>query len=153
MRTKSNFRKRIKSICFFSFFAACAAFNFTACNSNNGKTIDTTSDSSTVVQSPPDTAQIKADWEKFKADANGKIQESNDSIAAFKSRVEKLNGKMKVKYNKEVTLLESKNDTLKMKLDNYKVESKDKWEDFKAGFNHDMDDLKTWLKDSTNTNK
>jgi len=36
-------------------------------------------------------------------------------------------------------VLEQKNVELKKKLREYKYESEDKWEEFKAGFNHDLD--------------
>jgi hypothetical protein len=48
-------------------------------------------------------------------------------------------GEFKANYEKEVGLLEQENADLKEKISEYKYESKDKWEGFKQGFNHDMD--------------
>ena len=139
----------------FTLTVALAGLSLTSCNQHSDKTSETSMvDSTTMVQKPlVDTAQLRADWEKFKVDAKERIKESDDSIAAFKKRVQKFDAKMKVKYERDVALLERKDDTLKMKLDNYKDEGKEKWEDFKMHFNHDMDAVKAWLKDSTATKK
>jgi cell division protein FtsB len=47
--------------------------------------------------------------------------------------------KFKAKYEKEVAALEQKNIELKKKISEYKYDGKDKWEEFKRGFNQDLD--------------
>ena len=79
------------------------------------------------------------DWKNFKVDANLKIKANEKSIAEFKFKIKKEDKVLKAKYNKEVSVLEQKNVELKKKLREYKYESEDKWEEFKAGFNHDLD--------------
>jgi hypothetical protein len=47
--------------------------------------------------------------------------------------------KFKAKYENQVLTLEQKNIELKKKLNEYKYEGKDKWEEFKRDFNADVD--------------
>jgi hypothetical protein len=53
------------------------------------------------------------------------------------------------KNNMELAILEQKNSDLKKKLDGFKEESKDKWDKFKAEFNHDMEELGKAFKEFT----
>jgi hypothetical protein len=149
MNYNSNFAKGVKTLFLMSVVAALSTLGFTACNQHSDKMAETTADSTGNNTLMADTARMRADWDKFKSDAREKIKESDDSIAAFKTRVEKFKGKTKEKYDREAALLERKNDTLKVRLDTYKDEGKEKWEDFKMHFNHDMEEVKEWLKDST----
>jgi hypothetical protein len=150
MNHKSNFLRGLITLSFFSLMAALATTGFTSCNQHNENTMIPIADSGSVIPAPvADTTQLKEDWEKFKADAREKIKQSDDSIATLKKRISKFDRKMKLKYDKDVAQIERKNDTLKIRLDNYRQEGKDKWEDFKIHFNHDMNEVKTWLKDST----
>ena len=73
---------------------------------------------------------LKADWEKFKADANDKIMQNEDTIQAIKKKVSKEDVKIKGKLDKEVTRLEEKNNELKTKLIDYKDEGKYQFENF-----------------------
>ena len=54
---------------------------------------------------------------------------------------------------RKISDLEQKNTDMKKKLDEYGMEGKDKWDAFKAEFNHDMDELGKALKDLTVDNK
>jgi len=87
------------------------------------------------------------DWKNFKVDAKLKIKANEESIAEFKVKMKKEGKIFKAKYKKEVAVLEQKNVELKNKLREYKYEGKDKWEEFKIGFNHDMDAVGNSIKD------
>jgi hypothetical protein len=129
-----------------------AGLIFSACNNTqpNGAVSNTTTAGDTTVATVDSTSNIQADWQKFKQDANQQIADANDSIATFKKRAKKLNGKMKAKYEHEVVILQQQNDELKAKLDSFKIDTKYKWDDFKMSFNADMAKLKDYLRDSTN---
>jgi phage-related minor tail protein len=92
-------------------------------------------------------SEFNKDWKQFKVDANLKIKANEKSIAEFKVKIKKEDRKFKAQYKKEVTVLEQKNVELKNKLREYKYEGKDKWEEFKIGFNHDMDVVGKSIKD------
>lgn len=55
-------------------------------------------------------------------------------------------------FEKELALLEHKNQSLKEKMSYYKDEGDNKWESFKLEFDRDMDNLGKALKDLTNNN-
>lgn len=129
-----------------------AGIIFSACNNTqpNGAPANNTTLADTTAVAVDSTGAMQADWQKFKQDANQQIADANDSIATFKKRAKKLNGKMKAKYEHEVDILQQKNDELKAKLDTFKIDTKYKWDDFKMSFNADMAKLKDYLRDSTN---
>ena len=78
------------------------------------------------------------EWKKFKANADIQIDKNDKRIAEFKVKIKSAKEDLKVQYNKDVVVLEQKNADLKKELREYKYESKDKWEEFKQGFNRDM---------------
>ena len=86
------------------------------------------------------------EWQKFKHNADIKINKNEKRIAEFKVKIKGAKEDLRVKYDKEVVVLEQKNADLKKNLSEYKYESKDKWEEFKKGFNRDMDDVGSAIK-------
>jgi hypothetical protein len=87
------------------------------------------------------------EWHEFKSDAELKISANEKKIDEFKVKIKTAGKEAKVKYDKEVVVLEQKNVELKKKINEYKYEGKDKWEEFKQGFNRDMDIVGKALKD------
>ena len=131
--------------------AMLAGIITTSCNSSEKKTEEPQQTTETM-KPIIDTAAVKADWKIFKHDADEKISETRDSLEAFKKRIAKADKKLKAVYERRVAELEQKNAELKQKLEDYKDEGKEKWEDFKVSFNREMDKLKQELKDSTTYN-
>jgi hypothetical protein len=136
---------------FVSIVAIITGGILTACSSNENKAEASQGykDSLTMANNAAsDTINTaKDDWEKFKADANDRIQRNEDSIVVVKKRIAKEDTKIKAKYNKLVVRLEDKNNELKARLTDYKDEGKDKLEKFRADFNNSMDTLGTNIKD------
>jgi hypothetical protein len=93
-----------------------------------------------------DSTGFDKDWHDFKADAGIKINANEKRIGELQVKIKASSRKLKVKYDKEVVVLEQKNADLKTKINEYKYESKDKWEEFKKGFNRDMDDVGKGIK-------
>ena len=89
---------------------------------------------------------LDKDWHDFKVEAGLKIDANVKKIGEFKVKIKESGKELKAKYNKEVVILEQKNADLKIKLNGYKLDGKDKWEDFKKGFNRDMDDVGKGIK-------
>ena len=79
------------------------------------------------------------EWRQFKTDAELKIKANENRIDEFKAETNKADNKLKNKYEQEVAVLEQKNIELKRKLSEFEYEEKDKWKEFKQGFNHDVD--------------
>ncbi|MHB8580701.1 MAG: sll1863 family stress response protein [Ignavibacteriaceae bacterium] len=106
-----------------------------------------------MVETKPDSQAVKTsysdDWKSFKSTSEQKIQDNENSITAFKEKMKKTGTKMKAKYNKEIASLEKSNRAMKKKLEEFKNDGKSAWEDFKTGFNNDMDKLGKAIKDLT----
>jgi hypothetical protein len=121
----------------------------TGYNINRGKTAaDAKENVKQAYQDLKDTqTDTISDWQQFKIDAKVKIDANEKRIDEFKANMKTANKKFKAKYKNEVVVLEQKNVELKKKISEYKYEGKDKWEEFKQGFNHDMDVVGNELKD------
>ena len=84
---------------------------------------------------------------KGKGNAEIKINANEKRIDEFKVKIKSTSKEYKAKYDKEVVALEHKNTDMKRTINEYKFESKDKWEEFKRGFNNDMDVVGKSIKD------
>ncbi|WP_372793691.1 hypothetical protein [Lutibacter sp.] len=84
-----------------------------------------------------------ADVEKYRKETEDKIATNNKSIMEFKARIALEKKDAQIAYAKEITVLEQKNSDLKKKIDTFKAESKEQWENFKVEFGKDMDELGT----------
>ena len=81
------------------------------------------------------------EWSKFKSEAELKINANQKSIDEFKLKIKSDSKGLKNKYEKDIVKLEQKNTELKKQLNEYKNDGKVKWEEFKLGFNSDMDSV------------
>ncbi|MHB1688697.1 MAG: sll1863 family stress response protein [Ignavibacteriaceae bacterium] len=109
-----------------------------------------------IGKTKPDSQAVQSsysdEWQSFKSTSEQKIKDNENSIAAFKEKMKKSGAKIKAKYNKEIANLEETNRGLKKKLEDYKNDGKSAWEDFKTGFNNEMDKLGKAVKDLTSDN-
>lgn len=94
-----------------------------------------------------------ADVEKYRLKVAEKIASNEKSAAAFKARIETEKREVRADYSKKIAELEAKNSDLKMKMDEYKADSKDSWEDFKTDFSREMDELGEAFVDLVTTDK
>lgn len=90
-----------------------------------------------------------ADIEVYRQVTADKIAANNKSITEFNARTENKKEAAKSDYQRKVAELEQKNSDLKKKLDDYKAEGKNNWEQFKVEFNSDMDELGEAFKNLT----
>ncbi len=106
-----------------------------------------------AVEEAKTKADAEAAWNEFKTEAEAKISENEKIIEVYNAKMITAKGKYEAKYDKKIVDLEQKNKDLKSKIINYKEDGKDKWEEFKTEFNHDMGELSTALKDFVIDNK
>ena len=92
-------------------------------------------------------SKFDKEWKEFKANAAVKIDANEKRIEQLKVKIKTASKEVKAKYDKEITALEQKNVELKKKINEYKYEGKDKWEEFKQGFNREMDIVGKAIKD------
>jgi len=91
----------------------------------------------------------KQEIDNYRKEADEKIAANNKSIAEFNARIALEKKDAQDDYRKQIATLEQKNTDMKKKMDDYKAEGKDKWEQFKTEFNRDMDELGKAFKDLT----
>jgi len=91
--------------------------------------------------------QFEKDWQQFKSDAELRINDNQQKIDDYKTAMKTTSTKFKAKYENEVLTLEQKNIELKKKLNDFKYERKENWEEFKTTFNNDMDVVSNALND------
>ncbi len=141
-------------------FLTLAAIGFTACvilmgcqNAGEKKTQEA---QESMDEAKPDSQAVQTsysdEWQNFKSMSEQKIKDNENSIAAFKEKMKKSGTKIKVKYNIEIANLEKTNREMKKKLEEFKNDGKSAWENFKTGFNNDMDKLGKEVKDLTSDN-
>jgi|SRR5690606_3768921 len=91
-------------------------------------------------------------YEAFKLESDNKIAENEKIIAELKAKAKMQGDAAKQDFEKELAVLEQKNQSLKEKMSYYKDEGDGKWESFKIEFDRDMDNLGQALKDLTKNN-
>ena len=96
--------------------------------------------------------ELEKDIKKFRAATFNKIEANNVRISELKENIKNDKSALKAVHEKQVIDLQARNNDLKMRLNNYKGEGEDKWEDFKKEFEHDMNEIGSSLKDLTVSN-
>jgi len=91
--------------------------------------------------------QYEKEWQQFKSDAELKINVNQKTIDDFKVAMKSTSTKFKATYENTVLTLEQKNIELKKKINDYQYEGKENWEEFKKGFNTDLEIVEKALKD------
>ena len=90
-----------------------------------------------------------ADVERYRISTNERIAANDKLLADLKAAVGKDKLKAKKEYSDRIFELEKKNAEMKKKMNEYKAEEQDKWENFKTEFNHDLDGLGDAFRDMT----
>lgn len=116
-----------------SLFMTCAFI--ASCNSPAEK-VEEAKDNVAEAQAALDKAneELLAEVENYRKETAGRIAANNLVIAELKET-------MKDVKESIVENLEVKSRDLQVKIDAYKVEGRDKWEEFKLEFDHDMSEL------------
>lgn len=91
--------------------------------------------------------QYKNEWQQFKKDIELAISNNEKRIKGFQVQFSTTSKEFKAKYENKILTLEQKNIELKKKLNEYKYEGKENWEEFKGGFLKDINNLDAELND------
>jgi len=131
--------------------AACAVISgamMTGCNSSAEKVVNAQEN---VDQANKDLELANKEYQKdvarYRQETAEKIAANNASIIEFNARVAHEKKAARADYKKKIAVLEQKNSDMKLRMDNYKENGKDKWLIFKAEFTHDMDEMGKAFKD------
>lgn len=89
------------------------------------------------------------DVENYRKETAERIAANDTTIADYKSRIAAQKKSLKADYLKKITALETQNSDMKMRMENYKEEGKEKWEIFKTEYTHDMETMTQAFRDLT----
>ena len=87
------------------------------------------------------------DMDSYKKQITDTIDANIKSIADFKVKIQHDKKHAKAFYDEKIEALEKGNTAMKKKMDEYKAEGKEKWEEFKKEFSNGMDTLGKAFKD------
>ena len=131
-----------KSINVFLATAFIAGAVLTSCNTPAEKVEDA---HNKVMEAKEDLNEANEEYlievENYKKETAKKITANDQTIIELKARMEFVKKGLKESYRKQIAALEQRNNDMKKKIDEYKVEGKEKWETFKAEFSHDLIEL------------
>lgn len=127
--------------------AIAAALIMTSCNSPAEKVENSQSDVTEAKQDLKEAnAQYKRDVEDYRVKSRDRINANNERIAEHRTRISNYKKEEKAQYEKQIELLEQKNDKLKERLEDYEANTEDGWEKFKTEFSNDMNELGSAIK-------
>ena len=141
--------------------ALIAGVLFTSCNSSSRK-IKNAEDKvldakEAVIDTKIDLTQARQvsvnEFQQFKTDFQNLISSNEKKIAGLKLSIADASQKNKVQFGKKLSVLEKRNNELKIKLAEYEKDETDQWKAFKLEFKHDMDELGKAFSDFTVNNK
>ena len=129
-------------------FALLAGAVSISCSSSSKK-VDDAQNSIREARQDLDAAnkEFLADMENFRVEMVAKIDANDKRIAELKANMVNEKKTAQADYKKKIDDLEKRNRALKAKIDGYEGEGKENWENFKAEFNHDMDQFGQAFKD------
>ena len=102
-----------------------------------------------LIMVPHDTINS---YQKFKKESEKLITNYEKDITELKERISKEKNEDKANLQKQLTILEKKNNDLRNKLNGYYDDGTDSWMAFKKEFKHDLDDLGKAFSDFTKNN-
>lgn len=120
----------------------------TSCMSNEDK-VERSEEKVEKAEQKLDEAQqeYEENYRNFKAETDDRIKTNDEIIADLKADAKNIKKEARADYDRKVSELEAKNDAMKVRAEAQKDVKHEKWEAFKAEFNHDMDELGESLKD------
>jgi hypothetical protein len=95
----------------------------------------------------------KQELEAFRNSGDSIIRINNLKIAGLKLKMKETGKSIDATYQKNIDILEQKNENLQVKMDTFKNDAKSDWQSFKREFKHDTDEIGNALKDLTVNNK
>ena len=88
-----------------------------------------------------------SDMEQFRTETDSAIARNQREIDELNKNTAKEKKEAREEYRKRIAELDQRNKNMKLKMEEYKGEGKEKWESFKREFKHDMDELGQALRD------
>lgn len=145
-------KKNILSVAIAALFVSAGSC-IISCNSPEQKVEDAREDVVDAQQKLEEAnADYEAELENYRRDVATRSENNTRTLEEFKARVNEKRADARDEYNRKIAELEQKNRDMKLKVDGYKADGKDKWEQFKREVDHDMEELGNSIRDLGNDN-
>ena len=98
-------------------------------------------------------SEYQADVEAYRVEVKNKIRENNQRISEITALTNYEKKESTAEYKAQIAELERKNKDMAKRMDEYKADASDGWQQFKSEFSRDMDELGLALKNFVTKNK
>jgi chromosome segregation ATPase len=134
-----------------------ASLIFSACTSSTNKVDNAKKD---VVEAKSDLKDAREDLqdanqeylrdvEAYRREVSEKIAANNRSIVDFNTQIKNEKLEAQADYRRQLDDLDRRNEVMKRRLNDYKVNGQSNWESFKKEYNKDLDALGTAFRNMT----
>lgn len=141
---------KIISISTFMATGFCLALVLAACEQPEQKVKDAKNEVAEANQDLKEAtrevrAQWQEDWLKFKRDSDEEIAINERRIIQLRKEVNDIDTRYRAKYTTLIDDIERRNNERRDRVNNYKDEGDERWEQFKKDMQRETDDLKSSL--------
>jgi hypothetical protein len=113
---------------------------------NNGDTLSTTSQTTTQNNPPQATPAVYVtEYPVYKTTTESELARNRDTIASIRERLQNVNAKLRASISREEDALAQENAALQARLEAYKDQGTQSWQQFKADFDRSMDSMRLAL--------
>ncbi len=127
---------------------------FMGCNVPSDKKVENSREN--VAEAQRDLAdakvELKTDLENFRRDTEVQLSKNRNEITVLRGKAANVKAELRDSYNANITELETKNTSMETRLNGFKSEKNDDWQNFKNEFSRDMDALGLAFKDIAKDN-
>lgn len=133
----------------FGFFALLVWFacgiTFSSCQKNQDQQAQLVQDTQKTYQTVNTT--YVTEYQNYRTQREQDLARNQDTIARFQARLKKANAKLRASLDSTEMLLERQNADLRARLETFKAEGQDTWQQFKNQFDRSMDSVRGNLND------
>lgn len=130
-----------------------SSFLFNGCTSSSDKIEVVQTEVANANQSLDDVSEeFKEECASYKEEVAYLITANEQVIFDFRKQTRLQTKEAKTDFDREIDILDQKNNELRIRMDEYNIHGRQNWEDFKEEFEHDMDALGIVFKNSTLNN-
>jgi flagellar biosynthesis GTPase FlhF len=144
LSTKKTMKKRISKLGVKVFFLLSVLSS--GCMTPEKKVEDAKEKVEQAKENLEEAKDYQKEMAAFKAEADEKIAANEKYISDLKLKTKNMKNEEKTGFEKMIADLELRNKNMQKKMNEYKVEGKENWEEFKKEFSRDMEELGTAFK-------
>ena len=118
---------------------------FSSCQKNQDQQAQLVQDTQKTYQTTNTT--YVTEYQNYRSQKEQDLARNQDTIASFQARLKKANAKLRAALDSAEMALERQNADLRARLETFKAEGHDTWQQFKNQFDQSMDSVRGNLND------